>query len=291
MRRPGFTLIELLVAAALFISLTSLAAYWIMVGVRAQEFERNAREAQVTARDVLNRLVDEMRTATTLPLASREEHPVPSGVLYPDPYGSTDSPFGGIYRQGVNAVDGHYAENRVIFTRAGTDTSGGAFDPADLAQYVYVEWLAPPNPDAARRGQAWNRIYRKVHGIDPSRSLGHTIDLQTHWGVVANFFTKGNNVRGSKEDDWMVGRLNGAEDILEFRVQHPAYINPIFGQPGKEVSFTGCSAHSHNTYDRNLFNVTVRAITFRRGENNTLRDAKKTETTLRSQVRLESGTY
>lgn len=87
----------------------------------------------------------------------------------------------------------------------------------------------------------------------------------------------------------MVGRLNGAEDILEFRVQHAAHINPITGLPGKEVSLTACSAHPHNTYDRNLFNVTVRAITFRRGENNTRREAKKTETTLRSQVRLESG--
>lgn len=155
MRRPGFTLIELLVAAALFISLTSLAAYWIMVGVRAQEFERNAREAQVTARDVLNRLVDEMRTATTLPLASREEHPVPSGVLYPDPYGSTDSPFGGIYRQGVNAVDGHYAENRVIFTRAGTDTSGGpSTRPTWPSTSTSSGWRPPIRtpPGAARPG-------------------------------------------------------------------------------------------------------------------------------------------
>ncbi len=286
MSRRGFTLIELLVAAALFIALTSMAAYWIMVGLRAQEFERNAREAQVAARDILNRLVDEMRTAAIPPLVGLGDTQVPSGVLYPDPYGTTSAPFKGIYTQGSNQVDGHYADNRVIFTRPGTDTAGGTFDPASLNSYVYVEWLAPANP--ARTTQPWNRIYRRVHNMGVG-SPGHALDSDRHWGVVANYFIKGTGLRGSREDDWMVGRLNGPEDILEFRVQHPAYVNPNTGLPGKEVSLTECSTHAHLTYDRNLFNVTVRAITFRRGENNTIPNAKKTETTLRSQVRLESG--
>ncbi len=281
----GFTLIELLVAAALFTALSAMAAYWIMIGLRAQEFDRNVREAQVVARDVLNRLVDEMRTATTLPLTSVGTSQVPSGVLYPDVYGTVDRGAlfqDAIFMLGVSPEDGHFADNLVIFTRPATETAGGSFDPADLTNYVYVQWMVPPSPADSRT--PWNRVYRRIKSVGTT-SPGHTFDTG-HWLVRPAYFPV---VRVTYDEDLVVGRLNGPDDILEFRVQHPVYIDPIRGVPGAEVTLTECRGHTHNTYDRNLFNVTVRAITFRRGDNNRMANAKKSETVLRSQVRIQSG--
>jgi prepilin-type N-terminal cleavage/methylation domain-containing protein len=284
-RNPGFTLIELLVAAALFTAVSAMAAYWIMIGLRAQEFDRNVREAQVVARDVLNRLVDEMRTATTLPLTSLGTSQVPSGILYPDVYGTVDR--GSLFQDpifmlGVTPEDGHFADNLVIFTRPATATAGGSFDPADLNKYAYVQWMVPPSPADART--PWNRVYRRIKDVGTT-SPGHSFDTG-HWLVRPAYFPV---VRVTYDEDLVVGRLNGPDDILEFRVQHPVYYDPLTGAPGKEVTLTECRAHSHLTYDRNLFNVTVRAITFRRGDNNRMSNPKKSETTLRSQVRIQSG--
>jgi prepilin-type N-terminal cleavage/methylation domain-containing protein len=284
-RTSGFTLIELLVAAALFSAVTAMAAYWIVVGLRAQEFDRNVREAQVVAREVLNRLVNEMRTATTLPLTSLGTSQVPSGILYPDVYGTVDRSRlfqGPIYELGTNEEDGHFADNLVIFTRPATATAGGDFDPADLNKYVYVQWMVPHNPTYTNT--PWNRVYRRVKNVGVT-SPGHSFKTG-HWLVESTYFPV---VPVAYDEDLVVGRLNGPDDILEFRVQHPVYYDPLTGLPGKEVTLTECRSHTHLTYDRNLFNVTVRATTFHRGDNNRMRDPKKSETTLRSQVRIQSG--
>jgi len=276
------------VAAALFTALSAMAAYWIMIGLRAQEFDRNVREAQVVARDVLNRLVDEMRTATTLPMTSLGTSQVPSGVLYPDVYGTVDR--GALFQDpifmlGVTPEDGHFADNLVIFTRPATETAGGTFDPADLNSYAYVQWMVPPSPADSRT--PWNRVYRRVLSIDPnSGNPAHFANGLGHWTVRPDYFPV---IRVNFDEDLVVGRLNGPDDILEFRVQHPVYIDPLKGEAGAEVTLTECRFHSHLTYDRNLFNVTVRAVTFRRGDNNQMAGARKSETTLRSQVRIQSG--
>ena len=286
-RKRGFTILELLVAATLFISLTAMAAYWIVSGLRAQEFDKSVRDAQTVCRDVLTRLTAEMRTATTLPVVSVVgTGQMPSGVLYPDPYGTVTSSFGGIYTLGSTEADGHFADNRVIFARPATTTAGGYFDPSDLNSYVYVEWMIPENPE--HPGTPWNRIYRRVHTVGTS-TAGHGQVSGGHWGIVASYFINGTGLKGSKEDSWLVARLDGPEDLIQFRVQHPAFIDSLTGQPGKEVGLLECTACSHPTYDRNLFNVTVRTTAFRRGENSRMANANKSETAMSSQVRIQSG--
>lgn len=277
--RRGFTLPELLIAGALFIALSAMAAYGLMIGMRAQEFDKNVRESQLAARDIVNRLVDEMRTATVLPMVGLGSSQVPSGVLFPDPYGTSPSPFTGIYTVGTTGSGAYFSKNRVIFSRPATESAGAAFDPSNLNQYVYVEWIIPANPTIGNT--PWNRIYRKVHNVGTT-SPGHQL-TGGRWLIRAAYFTAASGLRNTTEESWLVARMPGADDILELTVERPPYLSPSTGAPGTEVSY-------NTNYDRNLLKVVLKATTFRRGDKSTTPGARKNETTQESQVRLQSGT-
>ena len=244
-RRRGFTLPELLITSALFITLAAMASYGVLLGLRAQEFDRSVRESQLVARDVLNRLVDEMRTATALPVVGLGTNQVPSGVLHPDSYGA-GSPFTGtLYASGTTASGSYFVKNRVIFSRPGTESAGTSFNPSNLSDYVYVEWLIPPSPSDG--SLPWNRIYRKVHNVGPT-SPGHAFSTN-RWLVQKDYFVNGTGLRAtfSTEESWMVARLPGANDMLGLTVEHPPYVDPVSGTVG------GAEAGFGTSYVRNLF--------------------------------------
>lgn len=271
LRARGYTLPELMVAGALFIGLMAMAAFGMKMGLDAQDMSNRVREADVARGDVLNRLVDEMRTAAPLPVLGGGAGQIPSGVLYPDQYGqyvTNARPFQGIYTIKTTSLTGPPYEvlNRVIFTRPSMEANA-AFSPSDLNQYVYVEWLVPE--------QAQNQVWRRVHTCGPAQP-GHVL-ATSRWLIQPGYFTSGTGVRGSRVEDWVVAKLPGPKDTFELSIQTPRYVNPTTNQYGTETSF-------NTLFDRQLFKVKVTTTTVARGN-----DAKKTIRSQESQVRVQAG--
>lgn len=292
----GFTLLETLLSAAIFVMLMASVSYGIIVGLRAQEFDRNVREAQLATRNAINRLSDEMRSATILPVTGLGKSLLPSGVLYPDSYGQYadgNTPFSGqsprigaAYptgkEQGADGRNYYYAQNRVIFIRPKTESTTGKFQASQMSEYVYVEWMVP--------AAAPNRLYRKTHSItgvvDADR--GHKL-TNNKWLVVPSFFTDGSHLTTNTNDEsqWIVAKLPNADDIFQLRVSHAPYTNP-----GSYEGVTNIEQPYGTSYERNLFNVKMTATVFRRGTNAQTAENLKQKSVIRltSQVRIQSGT-
>lgn len=271
LRARGFTLPELMVAGALFIGLMAMAAFGMKMGLDAQDMSNRVREADIARGDVLNRLVDELRTAAPLPVLGGGAGQIPSGVLYPDQYGhyvENARPFSGIYAIKTTSISGQPYEvlNRVIFTRPKM-AANAAFSPSNLSDYVYVEWLVPE--------QAQNQVWRRVHACGPNQP-GHVTNL-SRWLIQPTYFTGASGVSGSRVEDWVVAKLPGPKDTFELSVLTPRYVDPNSNLLGTETSF-------NTRYDRQLFKVKVTTTTIARGN-----DAKKTVRAQESQVRVQAG--
>lgn len=273
LRARGFTLPELMVAGALFIGLMAMAAFGMKMGLDAQDMSNRVREADIARGDVLNRLVDELRTAAPLPVLGGGAGQIPSGVLYPDQYGhyiTNARPFSGIYTIKTTSTAGQPYEvlNRVIFTRPKMEASA-AFSPSNLSDYVYVEWYVPQDFQ--------NQVWRRVHTCGANQP-GHSNQIFAgRWLIQPGYFNPGSNYSGSRAEDWMVARLPGPKDTFELSIQTPRYVNPTTNQFGTETSF-------NTLFDRQLFKVKVTTTTVARGN-----DAKKTVRSQESQVRVQAG--
>lgn len=272
-RAGGFTLPELMIAGALFIGLMAMAAFGMKMGLDAQDMSNRVREADIARGDVLNRLVDELRTAAPLPVLGGGAGQIPSGVLYPDQYGhyvTNARPFSGIYSVKTTSLTGPPYEvlNRVIFTRPKMAASA-AFSPSNLSDYVYVEWLVPE--------QAQNQVWRRVHACGAGQPGHSSTIFPGRWLIQASYFTGASGVSGSRVEDWVVAKLPGQKDTFELSIQTPRYVNPTTNQFGTETSF-------NTLFDRQLFKVKVTTTTVARGN-----EAKKTVRSQESQVRVQAG--
>ncbi len=273
----GFTLIELILAMALFIALMGGLAFAIMRGIRVHDFESVTREAQRSTRNVLNQMVEELRCAVPLSTMENARYNIASGVWYPDCYGSEDSGEmlggGGFYKCGLyedTGVDAsgsvHVAFNRLIFTRAANSPTEGNMDANHNIQgYVFVDWFVPKD--------APNRIYRVVHRVNVNykpysfRAIPGT--STSGWVLNDNaktFFGDGNNLgtnlvyNGTDRDtQFTVAQLPSVNDSFCFGVKHKNYRDKYNANRKYDVT-------NGAYYDTDLFEITVKAVVYRRGE-------------------------
>ena len=276
-RIKGFTLIELILAMALFIALMGGLAYAIMRGIRVHEFESVTREAQRSARNVLNQMVEELRCAVPLSTMGSARYNIASGVWYPDCYGSKDSGSllggNGFYkcdRYEDSGVDSkgtvHIAFNRLIFTRAANSAAEGSVDANHNIQgYVFVDWFVPKD--------APNRIYRVVHKVNVNyKPFAFQLipDINASGWVLnnsaKNFFGDGTSLgsnlvyTGTDTDaQFTVAQLPSVNDSFCFGVKHKNYRDKYNDTRKYDVT-------NGAFYDTDLFEITVKATVHRRGD-------------------------
>lgn len=323
-RTHGFTLIEVLVASGLLAMMVAFLSYMVISAMRAQEFERSVRTAATATREAMNRMADELRLAAILPSAGSNlsfvgSSNVPSGVVLPDSYDSSITMDSSVKKTtGDKGVC--YIDDRLIFTRpkmkasmSGKDGANYAFDPSDVRNYVYVEWMVPKStPD---------RIWRRVYNINNGTECGHTASEEkvsidsfrevdaVIWMFNSSYFADANNrvkAQGSSannEADWLVMSLNpgntseksfsdkklsdtskgGAfarnKATVTFRVSHPIYKNPS--------NNTNIEPQYYTTYNRNLFNIKFQTKVYKDAKGADEKSATKID--LETQVRLQAG--
>ncbi len=314
----GMTLIELLISIALFAMMAAVAAYTISSGIRAHSFDRRVRNAQTAARDVITKLCNEMRCASSAPTITPMTEfgiiGIPSGVLYPDSYGDAYAKdqtefknYPEFYHVGTKKVAGntdtnlvYYSKNRVIFIRPKTaitsldsnTVAGESFNPSDPNDYVYVEWYVPY--------ASQNRVFRRVFVFSEGSSGGHEYvksgDIP-YWLIVPKYFenaknlVKGSTATASGADRFLVGSLDGEYDSFDLCVYHARYIYPGTSNPGTEMPYQTC-------YERNLFTVELNTRVMK-GKEKVTRDSSTkrwtsahkdySEASLTQQVRIQSG--
>lgn len=324
-RNQGFTLFETLVAAGLLSVLLVILVSLIISTMRAQEFERSVRTAAASTRDAMNRMADELRLASILPSAGSSlgfvgASNVPSGVVLPDSYDSSI-----VMDKNVKKTTGDkgecYLDNRLIFVRpkmgasmSGKDGASYAFDPSDVRDYVYVEWMVPDaTPD-----RVWRRVYNINNGtkcghkavektlpIDSARSMTAVIWMfnSTYFSDASNRVKSQGASSGNDESDWLVMSLNpgntssdsfkdkkisdtssgGAftrnKATVTFRVSHPIYKNPSNNTNIEPLYYT--------TYNRNLFKIKFSTRVYKDAKGADEKTATKID--METQVRLQAG--
>lgn len=323
-RTHGFTLIEVLVASGLLAMMVAFLSYMVISAMRAQEFERSVRTAATATREAMNRMADELRLAAILPSAGSSlsfvgSSNVPSGVVLPDSYDSSITMDSSVKKTtGDKGIC--YIDDRLIFTRpkmeasmSGKDGANYAFDPSDVRNYVYVEWMVPKStPD---------RVWRRVYNINNGTECGHTASERkvsidsvrkvdaVIWMFNSSYFSDASNrvkAQGSSannEADWLVMSLNpgntsersfsdkklsdtskgGAfarnKATITFRVSHPIYKNPS--------NNTNIEPQYYTTYNRNLFNIKFQTKVYKDAKGADEKSATKID--LETQVRLQAG--
>ncbi len=276
-RIKGFTLIELILAMALFVALMGGLAYAIMRGIRVHEFESVTREAQRSARNVLNQMVEELRCAVPLSTMENARYNIASGVWYPDCYGSVDTGSllggNGFYKCDLyedNNVEStgtvHIGFNRLIFTRAANSEAEGNIDANHNIQgYVFVDWFVPKD--------APNRIYRVVHKVNVANkpfAFQAIPGINTSGWVLnsnaKNFFGNGTNLgtnlvyTGTETDSqFTVAQLPSVNDSFCFGVKHKNYRDKYNATRKYDVT-------NGAYFDTDLFEITVKATVHRRGD-------------------------
>lgn len=257
-RKRAFTLVESLFAAGLLaLLLVALSAIFIH-GLRAHQKGELSRKAQSTARDVLDKMSTELRTAVIIPgfEATIDQIPV-SAVLFPNPYSDFDPGFTAFYARTfranptVGAPDQSIVKNRLIFTRSGTDYSINNIDSTN--NFVYVEYVVAENDPR----KLLRRVYRVASGPGAAPGghefQGSAINPTRARAVVSYFFpdNDGNLVGPTVATaNQPVVVLTGAGDRIEFEVIQNK-IDPPRNQPDV-------------FYEPNLLTLTVRlTLTFR----------------------------
>ncbi len=334
-KMSGFTLIEVLVGAGLLAVLVAFISYLLISSLRAQEFERSVRTATVATREAMNRMADELRLATALPAVGATgvsfmgANTLPSGVLLPDSYGtklgsvysSSDSGYSVSKTTGTNGKCS--ISNHLIFTRPmlGISMSNAAqsssyqFNPSQLSNYVYVEWIVPEStPD-----RLWRRVYTIQDGAT-GNNIGHRARTQKSiniglgrivdgvvWVLNTGYFTTSHVFcpQGSRQNDesnWVVCALNSdtnssdfsngelknesrgeafvrSKATMKFTVSHPIIVNSHGGDVDPLY---------YTTYNRNLFNIAFET-TVHKGKKSGIA-GNSTKIKFETQVRLQAGT-
>ncbi len=237
-RRRAFTLVESIMTAGLLALLLVALASIFQHGLWAHQKGELARKAQSTARDVLDKMTTELRTAVIIPGFETTVDQIPvSAVVYPGPYSDYEPAFTGFYARTfqANPVPGgpdlSIVKNRLIFTRSGTDFGIHNIDSTN--NFVYVEYVVPEN----NQRSILRRVYRVANGPGAAPG-GHEflgpIGSPTRARAVATYFYPGNDAglvgpTVSSENQPVVV-LPGPQDSLEFEVIQ-SKTNPPPNQP------------------------------------------------------------
>lgn len=250
-RRYGFTLIEVLVSIALFVALMTAGFVAIRKGIESQRYEHKVREAKAAVRNALDRLADEMRSATPLPYVSNaslnnsyNQSAVVSvsGVLYPDPYGAKSNQGGYTQTFGTDKVENSdsskekyiYSTDQVIFTRL-TDRSQGS----DLSKYMFVEWTVDKNNTS--------KIIRRVYNVNSNKSFycfNVYDNIAMCWAKIGKFSR--------------IGDTDGSNDVAVLPGPYDKFTFTVSRGPNKNQ--TGISDVA---YDLNTLKVDIKATIYR----------------------------
>lgn len=342
-KRSGFTLIEVLVGAGLLAAMVAFIAYLLISSLRAQEFERSVRTATTATREAMNRMADELRLAVALPAVGTlpddnnskyavgfmGANTLPSGVLLPDSYGTNvGSVYSGSGEYPVTKTPGTNgicsSDDRLIFTRPRTEAGMSnanarsyQFNPTQLSNYVYVEWIVPrATPD-----RLWRRVYTITDGA-VGDNRGHSARTQDGiniglgrkvsgviWVLNTNFFTSRrafnpSGVGSNDESNWLVCALNSgttssnfsggklkddskgrgeafvrSKATMKFTVSHPIIVNSHGGNVDPLY---------YTTYNRNLFRILFETTVYK-GKKSGIA-GNETKIKFETQVRLQAGT-
>lgn len=224
----AFTLIETLVAAALLVVLGTVIWQLLAFGIRAHRKGEATRSAQAYARQVVETITAEVRSAVALPVIAPFLY---SGVLYPDPWGGGVSfnPAAHFPRdtETINGIVWDVATNRLVFTRARRNVDESGFNPGDITNYIYVEYVVPADEP--------NVLLRNVYTINALGAQGHQLALtptsfgtnRENWVVNPAYFEGGTNLRESQP----LVELPETTDRIEFQVLHPDVTTTVNTSP------------------------------------------------------------
>ncbi|MBI3925104.1 MAG: prepilin-type N-terminal cleavage/methylation domain-containing protein [Armatimonadetes bacterium] len=279
--RRGFTLIEVMVAMLLLVILAIVIWQMLSFGIRAHRKGEASRQAQSFAQEILDKITDELRTAVSMP-----ELPQGGFDLFAVLWPAAQIPTGATFASGIPSFyeraevanyDGtgqnfQSVRNRLVFTRPGRAVDDPDFDPANLDEFVYVEYFVPDT----ERNVLRRRVYPYQPAGDPANPR-HQFTLN-HWEILAaQFDGTGLSPETANENDQEVIELPGATDRIEFRVW-----NGPDTSPGSAYDFSP-----------ELFEVEVSTVIgLERDDgdpNDDTNDAFRGSATLRSQSRLRSS--
>lgn len=226
--KRAFTLIETLVAAALLVILGTVIWQLLAFGIRAHRKGEATRSAQAYARQVVETVTAEVRSSVALPVISPFMY---SGVLYPDPWGAAVgfSPASHFSRttEVINSINWDVATNRLVFTRARRGVDESDFNPGDITNYIYVEYVVPADEP--------NVLLRNVYTIDALGVQGHQLEFtptafgtnRENWVVNPGYFDGSTNLRDSQP----LVELPESTDRVELEVLHPDITGTVNTSP------------------------------------------------------------
>lgn len=239
--RQGFTLVEAMVSTVLILLILIVVGESVRWALRAHRKGEATRQSQVFAREVLNRLVNEMSTAISMGLLPNGGE-LASGVVYPDYASGLNTPFTGpvylrerVVKTLANglSVNVDRAYNRLIFTTPGKRSN--QFRDS-LTEYVFVEFLVPPRQDAPNQPQ--HRLYRRTYQVvnDPLAAVIPGLELAGNYEIanpgffalnVADPLANPNMLEASLSPEQRLERgliieLPRQDDQLQFSIEHNA---------------------------------------------------------------------
>lgn len=245
-RRFGFTLIEAVLSGLLFTILAVIVWQAISFGIRAHRTGEAVRVSQATARQAVDILTSEIRSAVLLPIP---DPPLSSSVLWPDPWGNQAgvafAPAELYLREEVPGNEGAFqidrVRNRLILSRAGRQVQDQDFNPNLISDHVLVEYLVPEETPH----QLVRNVYRleAIAGITLTDVTDAQGEVSQQWVVDPSLFDGG----GVLESSQPVIELADTEDRIEFTVSHRTYEVPT--DPGRTIY--------PEIFDPQVFTVTV----------------------------------
>lgn len=291
-RRKGFTLIEAMVSTVLILVILIVVGEAVRWALRAHRKGEANRQSQAFAREVLNRLVNEMSTSISMGLLPNGGE-LASGIVYPDYAVDLNTPFAApvylrerVVKTLANGltVNVDRAYNRLIFTTPGKRSNNFR---DSLTEYVFVEFLVPPRQDLPNLPQ--HRLYRRTFQVvsNPLASEIPGLQVVNNYEVAnPNFFALssldplGNTSMleaalspEQRQERGLILELPRQDDQLQFSVEHNAATlqrtSPLPRDPAFEPA---------------LFTVSVSVSLDKQGENKFLGSH-----VLSQQVTIKSG--
>lgn len=238
-RQRGFNLMEAMVSTALLALLLLVVGEVIHWALRSHRSGEAHRQAMAIAREVLNRISQEMATCISLGVLPNGGQ-LHSGVVYPDYAQDLNKPFSGqVFRRehinkdlpGGGTIPLDRAFNRLIFTSPGKRSANFS---DSLTEFVFVEFVVPPRQDDPNQPQ--NRLYRRTYRVQdnalstviPGLSLNGSFEIAN-----GNFFAldaadplgnvnmlEHSLIADQRKERCLVAELPQDTDRLEFSVEH-----------------------------------------------------------------------
>jgi hypothetical protein len=293
-RRRAFTIAEALISCVLLLIILGVVGESIRMALRAQRKGEAQRQATAFGREVLHRIGQEMATAISVGLLPGGGE-LASGVIYPDYREPAYQAFPTepLYRReqdrqvlpnSAGTVKFDRVYNRVIFTTPGKRSANFS---DSLSEYVVVEFVVPPRPDAPTVPQS--RLFRRTFRLqsDPLATSLPCLDLLDNYAVIRGAFFSidpsdpmgnVNQLEASltpeaRNQRGVVVELPRADDRIEFSVEHteaaPLRTRPLPNDP---------------KFQPHLFGITAALSLDKQGNDNFLASQ-----VVRQQVTIKSG--